>query len=826
MLMLKYQILRLIFTILLIFIFSYVCALASESVDSVEIDKLTTVDQVGSAVRKLSTIVETAEKENRLSFDLQKAVLTKSGECISKLASLKNGRNSNQEKLFVFSMNRNTIKYVLGKNEKIIHFLQENILDDLKDPSDYFKSSEWQNPQYLISLSSYWLGWNGYYGCLQMAEDDKTQTVWLEESIKGFSRAFIDFEEEDVILRSLLGRALCHSRLKAYGNAKKDLDAVKRRLNKDHPLYLRCLYEENRILYISGNLEIALRNIDEIYEDYDIDEIPPELSAGFEQLKAKILVGLVEKPVIADNQSEKTASTKKDRIFSDLKKLAEKASGINEFYRYCRENVEQLKDMSFSEIGPVGALGIGDVYFENKNYDAALSYYLPVFSEAPEILETKMDIVRFRIGYIYCLNEHWSEAISYLKDFYKKHQDSYLMEHAIPLYYTAAANNYKLNSNRDAYQQFINAAEVYATKCRGKCPDLSDVHFQLGQYYEKLGKTQKAVKEFLHVDAESTNGAIAKYYLLKHYVERLEDLKNTGQIPSSESDRIVRDSILAIKRYNDIALKTGQPETLKRIHPHMVMLQAELLTFDIKNRCEEVLVQINDFEKRFPKDKQLFPKVFQLRATCYANLGENDQLKSEIDRFASPGNISKTSYDAVKDLANYFYYYAQDSRKKHQMGESRKHSQGALMIYERLYDLSCDYPDFKKNCDAIQLRMAQIYIENNQLDAAEALYREILKRNSLSADAYYSLGLLYEKRGQWEDALATWRRFSDGVKEGTYHWFESRYKTALAHEKLGNTKRACDILTITMVLHPDLGSDELTRKYQTLKNEICKEMPE
>ena len=121
--------------------------------------------------------------------------------------------------------------------------------------------------------------------------------------------------------------------------------------------------------------------------------------------------------------------------------------------------------------------------------------------------------------------------------------------------------------------------------------------------------------------------------------------------------------------------------------------------------------------------------------------------------------------------------------------------------------------------------MAQIHINRNQLDKAEDLYINILKKNSLSADAVYNLGLLYEKQEKWQDALDTWRKFSDGVKSGTYHWFESRYRTALAHIHLGNHEKACEILTVTMVLHPDLGNGDLTDKYEALKLKTCPKEP-
>jgi tetratricopeptide (TPR) repeat protein len=157
--------------------------------------------------------------------------------------------------------------------------------------------------------------------------------------------------------------------------------------------------------------------------------------------------------------------------------------------------------------------------------------------------------------------------------------------------------------------------------------------------------------------------------------------------------------------------------------------------------------------------------------------------------------------------------------------ETRQCMDFAMITYAALSRISCNSPESEKYCDMAQLKMAGIYADLNQPDRAEAVYKEILNRNSRSADAIYNLGLLYEKTEQWENALNIWRKFSDGVKKGTSPWFESRYKTAYALSRLGDNAKACEILNITLVLHSDLGSDELKAKYLSLKAKICKGEP-
>ncbi|MCM1320719.1 MAG: tetratricopeptide repeat protein [Bacteroides sp.] len=56
------------------------------------------------------------------------------------------------------------------------------------------------------------------------------------------------------------------------------------------------------------------------------------------------------------------------------------------------------------------------------------------------------------------------------------------------------------------------------------------------------------------------------------------------------------------------------------------------------------------------------------------------------------------------------------------------------------------------------LLLAQIYMDEEKYTDAENEYIAVLKKNEDSADAYYGLGVLYEKRGDAAKARAEWRR--------------------------------------------------------------------
>ena len=206
----------------------------------------------------------------------------------------------------------------------------------------------------------------------------------------------------------------------------------------------------------------------------------------------------------------------------------------------------------------------------------------------------------------------------------------------------------------------------------------------------------------------------------------------------------------------------------------------------------------------------------------YQHLGMRAEGEQELRDLAEKKPINREIYTVLRRLAKKFDRGGQALTEEASGGADR-YWEFALMTYDCLYNISCSSPGDPENCDLAQLAMARIYIDQDKLGKAERVYQDILKRNSLSADAVYNLGNLYEKKKDWEKALDTWRTFSDGVQTGTYHWFEARYKTAFALNKLGDVTKACDVLNITLVLHPDLGSDEMKSKYQTLRKNICKE---
>jgi tetratricopeptide (TPR) repeat protein len=71
-------------------------------------------------------------------------------------------------------------------------------------------------------------------------------------------------------------------------------------------------------------------------------------------------------------------------------------------------------------------------------------------------------------------------------------------------------------------------------------------------------------------------------------------------------------------------------------------------------------------------------------------------------------------------------------------------------------------------------------------------------------------------RPSLEAALARWRELEQKSKPATPRWFRAKYHLAWAHERLGNKDHAAKIITLTKVLHPELGGPELKARFEAL----------
>jgi len=800
---------------------------ASDSIQQLHVEQIRSLDEMRAALGLLKKSTARALEKKEGTYGLQKLILEKSGACISQLVSFQNNSPQGtspggQEVKDLFLQNRDVIKEILASNEMITRDLQENRLDRMKDPLAFFQSTAWQHPQHLISLSSYWLGWNGYYSSLVFSRDEPVRRELLEEAIEGFSRSFLDFDQDDIKNRSLLGRGLCYRQLKNHKYAVRDFASVKSKTKEGDRLHARCLYEEAQISYETGNMGSALNRLDQVEEASWGQENLHALMLGARKLRARILIARTEKKGEASGTSAEDLERVRRKAFHELKRMAESHSGLSaEFYRYAHEHAESLKHLSPAELGPVGSLAMGDWYFQKKAYDRAGDYYQALPEDSRLIPENRRDGVCYRTAYIHSKRKQWRRAVRLLEGFGMRFPSSSLQKEAASLYYVAATNDYKEDSNPGTYSQFVDSIRTYLTRC-STCPDQGEAHFQLAAYYKKSGDSTEALKAFLQVDEDSPRFPMAAYHALECYLETLDALRKDGQGQSRAAREIYQEAVRHLARLDD---RNGLHEKVtgkrKELEPYLVLARAGLHLFGPADARRTALKQMEGFERRFPGEQKLFLKAAILRLEYSLSLSMPGSAEKEIRSLLLGPSMDQERFEDLLEIANRFYRKAMRMQDNGNTGASAPPAEAALILYENLHQVSRKDPSCKRYGQSIRLRMGQIYMCRDNLARALKLYQDVLAHDPASADAVYHLGLIYERTAQWEEALRAWRKVTDGVKAGTVHWFESRYHTALCLQKLGKTNKACTIIRMTSVLHPDLGDPELSERFLGLKTKIC-----
>lgn len=800
-------------------------------VETLNVARIHSMSEMGKAIGLLEDTADAAVKEGRFSLSLQQQILSKSGECIGKLMTLQESAGGEQgggkqKASVLLSQIRGVIGNIQEINKKTISELQENHLDTLKDPAPFFVSEAWRKPNYLISLSDYWLGWSGYYAGLLYDENAPQRRKVLSEAIDSFSRANIDFADNAINAKSLFGRALCYKGLQSYERAIRDLKAVKEKIGPAEDLYYRCVHEEAFISYETGNIGQALALLDRVYEGASSGSIPKDILAGFDGLRAKIMLAWLEKEKTPAGKTGPDTNEKFRDTFARLGRLArENKSMAAEFYRYVQSHAEKLAAVSFTELGPIGTLAVADLLFDRQQYAEALPYYQHLSTSTGMPSEVMMDNVFFRLSYIYCKQKQWAAALPLLEHFRTKFPESASLKEAARLYYVAASQSFSVNPDDKTYTRYIEATRIYLEGCRD-CPDRSEAHFQMGMHYQKAGKTESAARAYSLVKEDSPNYGTALYQRLVFTVEALEKLKGAGREKSETAGKLYKEGGKLLTACQTFLHGKETSLSPPLMEARMLLLQCRLHGFGPDAALKEALQRLEGFERRYPAEKQLGVTATKLRIDGFHRLEMAKAAEEEISRFVAESDVDSEQYAFLQDCANRFYQEAKLHRKKEAKTPAGRETSMALFIYGKLLEIAMNTPAYRKDTEAVRLRMAEIHSDEGRADQAVDLYREVLSENPRSADAVFNLGAAYEKLGEWEKALSCWRRFSEGVKAGTAYWYESRYRTATALIELGKRDKACTIAKMTRVLHPDFDDDELEKKFDDLSNEVCpKETP-
>ncbi|MEL0083148.1 MAG: tetratricopeptide repeat protein [Gammaproteobacteria bacterium] len=787
---------------------------SAASVKALNIAQSKSLSTLSTRLGRLETSARKAVATNPPNYDLQEAQISAAGAAVSTLFELSQAaQDSRRSSAALFERNRQLLKLMLEHNQRIIEDFQENQLDQMADPNRFFHSAAWQSPQKLISLASYWLGWNGYYASLLMQPESELRNTILVESVTGFSRAFIDFQEDEITSKSLYGRALVYKQLALYGRAAYDFKSVREKVGRDNSLYLNCLYQEAVVSQLAGKPALAESLIRSINQHYSSADIPAAIRSGMRQLETRLALNVT--PAVAPKTEAGAAPSSRTLdsaiLLNELRKLTQAAAVdpalLADAYAFSRTHATQLAKLDPGEIGPVGILAIADLNFEQKKLAAAEPLYRQLHRDNPPTIRTQADRVTLHLASILASGNNWAVVIELLAKFANQFPRSGLIEDAATLYYQAAVAAYQQNESGRNYQALINATQNFTRRCR-QCAGVSDAYFQLGQHYIRRKESKQALKQFARVRRDSSHYFVASYYLARAQLQALEStpLAATDQ---ANSGNWLTDKKSLDKRLQEYVTSGQQSEAVRSLTANWTLLRAGAKLLGESAKPGAAITLLSDFERQYPGEYALHAGAQALRVVAGSRLGQFHAAQTAINALSRRAANDPHHYQTLQSLGDRLYRHAT-------AGSGHSGRTGAL-VYQALAENSQD-PD---KIPALELRQANLLQLSGQNEQALALYQRLLKRSPDMADALKGIAQTQVSLNQWQQALSSWQQLADGLEKRTPEWFSARYQTALALQQTGRDDRACTLATMIRVLNSDMTARPLQAEFTQIEATSC-----
>jgi len=124
--------------------------------------------------------------------------------------------------------------------------------------------------------------------------------------------------------------------------------------------------------------------------------------------------------------------------------------------------------------------------------------------------------------------------------------------------------------------------------------------------------------------------------------------------------------------------------------------------------------------------------------------------------------------------------------------------------------------------------LAQAYLATGQEERALEMFAKMLAHKELDESVLVATAAQLQQcttSGCLRKALETWQRVEKLRKAGSVPWFEARLEVARCTFALGDTDQCRKLLSVTRLLYPKLGNEELRARFAELEQECQAKRP-
>jgi tetratricopeptide (TPR) repeat protein len=382
---------------------------------------------------------------------------------------------------------------------------------------------------------------------------------------------------------------------------------------------------------------------------------------------------------------------------------------------------------------------------------------------------------------------------------------------------------YTKNPGPENTERYLDAARDYIRRYPGH-RSVFEAHFRLGEYYQGREEFLPAIEAYERVARDPEFRLRADFATLQCTFSLLEappGAKDRGALTQTELSRRVAASL---ERFWQDAAKFAKdsPRAISRVplqdyYGKVRVMQAVFLSRDGRKNDAEMVALLEDFEEKYPKQKDAFLKVARLRLAALTRLGRLQEVEKDVQaalkRFK--GEEQTQLFTGMPDT------WLRRARQREAEGDDAGAAtarRAALRIYESRWQRQRDGEEAPSN--QFKYQLAQLYLDLGQNDKALPLFTD-LQDGAYSLVALAGLGTLAGRAGDYPTALGYWQRALKDTQAGDPLWFRGTYELSRLYLATGNREQACKLIRSTGTMLPRLGDARLKKQIQEQIAQSC-----
>jgi hypothetical protein len=354
-----------------------------------------------------------------------------------------------------------------------------------------------------------------------------------------------------------------------------------------------------------------------------------------------------------------------------------------------------------------------------------------------------------------------------------------------------------------------------------------EAYFRLGEYEQSREDYLAAVDAYQKVTGDLPFRIRADFATLQSYFALLDAIDEKKNVGISEKDLRQRIAPSLQAFWKDVAALEQNPSQAQQISSkdlqdwrgRVTFLNTVFLGKDMDANAATIANLLQDFEKKYPEQKDAFDAVARTRLIVLEKTGRFVDLEKNVDNI-----FAHYTPEQQKELLKGLDQVLPRDIKKLDKGNDKDDLLAAKRTLARLYTERLKRGEAfapEESPDQFKYNLAQLYLDVKDYDKAAQLYQE-LHQGAYSLASLAGLAQLAAIKGDTNQALSYWDEMLKGTQVGDPLWFRGTYETAQLQASLGNKEQACKTVSSAFVMVGRVGDPGLKKKIQDLSLQTCK----